>query len=162
MNKIPILLYFIFGSAFYSDCQVKVSTKKTGGMIGTVSEKSGPYYKSRIIASLSYSISESDTLYNLFMSDESYELDFNPATVSISFFDAGGSIDSLYTAVMSVFSKKNKKNKDYELSVVIGNKTLTIKKSNSSSFIRAVIEHERGYITLSEDQVKKLFGKTKK
>jgi len=113
---------------------------------------------SSFLAELNYQIVAGDTMYTLVFQDARYTK--ITSYESITFSGKDSTVEKLYDVFQSFFSDPIKEDKDYKLSFLLGNESITL--SNYRAFggnsIR-VIKSNGGNITFSEKQIKKLFNR---
>ena len=106
------------------------------------------------IAELNYSVKDKDTTYTLSFRDMKYEQ--ITSIKSIQFSGEGNTVDQFYSLFKSVFSDENKKNKDYAVTVTLGNKVISISRYKNMALFLV----DNSNVFLTEKQIDKLFGKS--
>jgi hypothetical protein len=112
------------------------------------------------IAELTYQknpTDEKDTTYTLRM--RNYKYSTITETIYIEFSGIGGTTDSLYNLIKTVFNSDNKNNRDYAVTVTLGKQLVAIANHRTMGTTMAMIQIADGYGLLSEKQLDKLFGK---
>lgn len=107
--------------------------------------------------SLSYYISEGDTVFHLLFRNQRYTSIYDYK--SISFEGGFEDLDVLYDAIMSVFQPENRRNKEYSVLLPVGNDEVRISVNTMMGFTGALIQADDGYFGLSEKMTRRLFGK---
>lgn len=136
-------------TACYSQIEVVDMPKEV--VISTV--KSGGDFH----CSLSYGVDEKDTTYTFSYRNSEYSTITD--IQSVSFDSYGGTLDKLYNLMKSFFSKENKKNKEYQVSIVLGKSNVVMRNTRAMGFNMIIFSGPNGYTYLSEKNVDKLFGK---
>ena len=110
------------------------------------------------IAELEYKLDNKDTVYTLSFQDNRYTQ--ITSIKSVSFNSDGDALNSVYSIFKSVFKDENKKNKDYNVTFNLGQKTVQVINSRMMgiTYVRLLVDNSYS-IPLLESQVDKLFGK---
>lgn len=112
------------------------------------------------IAQLSYTINpdgDKDTVYTIRFRNYRYKV--ISETFQVQFSGEGGSLDSLYSLMKSVFAEENKNNKDYSVSVTLGKEIIALSNYRTLGTTLVMFQTQDGYGLLKESQVEKLFVK---
>ena len=112
-------------------------------------------------AELSYYVrEEGDTICHLSYRNEQY-----PKVAdlqSVSFNNEGRSMEKLYQIIKSVFAAENRDNKEYHVSIKLGEDDVSINNYRQLAFTYAWVGvRSKGFFIIGEDRLEKLFGKTK-
>jgi hypothetical protein len=110
------------------------------------------------IADLEYKLDDKDTVYTLSFQDNRFTQ--ITSIKSVSFNSDGDALNSVYSIFKSVFKDENKKNKDYNVTFNLGQKTVQVINSRMMgiTYVRLLVDNSYS-IPLLESQVDKLFGK---
>lgn len=110
------------------------------------------------IADLEYKLDDKDTVYTLSFQDNRFTQ--ITSIKSVSFNSDGDALNSVYFIFKSVFKDENKKNKDYNVTFNLGQKTVQVTNSRMMgiTYVRLLVDNSYS-IPLLESQVDKLFGK---
>lgn len=112
------------------------------------------------IADLTYKIEGADTIYTFCHHNQKYKTltDIN----CVVFFGRDNTFESLYTLLKSVFLDENKKNKDYLVSFKLLDDGYVIRTRRDFGVTQVQFSNESftQYVSFTEKQVDKLFGKT--
>ena len=109
------------------------------------------------IGELDYDITADDTVYSLVY--RNYEYSRIDDRQVITFSGKGHTVDSLYTAMSSVFLPENKKNKDYILQFTLGQTPVTVAPFRVMGSTVCSLHRGNSYALFTERQLDKLFGK---
>lgn len=110
------------------------------------------------VAELYYVVNGADSTCVLLFLNEKIKktaIDFQ----KVSFKNAGGTLLTLYKLFKSVFADENKGNKQYKVSFTLGNDPAFISVSRGKLVKMAEFRTDKGYFSITENQVDKLFGK---
>ena len=110
------------------------------------------------VAELEYKLDNKDTVYTLSFQDNRYTQ--ITSIKSVSFNSDGDALNTVYSIFKSVFKDENKKNKDYNVTFNLGQKTVQVINSRMMgiTYVRLLVDNSYS-IPLLESQVDKLFGK---
>jgi hypothetical protein len=98
-----------------------------------------------------------DTSYHFMHRNHKYQqiLDIK----SVIFNAEGNTLNSFYELLMSAFSDENKDKKDFKVNFKLGGKDVYITNDRVMGMTSVTFWNESGYVSLTEKQVKKTFGK---
>lgn len=137
--------------AFFAQAQIEVKTtpkKKKIGEARSFGHFTAEFY---------YSVSDDDTLYTIMFSDEQYRQIIDYKTFSFENIDSA--VDKFYNAIKTVFDDANRKNKDYKLSIKLGDNDITIANYTVMGITSAMIFAKGGYFSLTKKLLDRLFDK---
>lgn len=150
MKLIIFCLSLLCSASAY--CQMSAPIKEAPSTLAGKVNNFGTF-----VGSLSYSIDDKDTVYDLCFRNYKYttitELDH------IRFGGEGGAVDSLFSLMRTVFADENRKNKDYAVTVTLGKEPISISTYRSMGIPAVMILNREGYGLFTEKQLAKLFGK---
>lgn len=109
------------------------------------------------VAELIYYVSGRDTSYSLIYQNKKV-----PKVIeyrSLRFVETGGVKETLYTYLKSVFTKENKRNKQYNIKFTLGRNEIFVRHFVNLGGVAAKIYEDGNFFYLNENQVDKLFGK---
>jgi hypothetical protein len=109
-----------------------------------------------MVSKLTYGIVGADTAYTLTLikGKNTFIADYQ-----LLLFIGAGSLNKFYTAVKSVFSEDNKKDKDYKVEMDVNGTKVTISTSRIKNNMAVLITTEEGDCSLTEKQVVQTFGR---
>lgn len=145
MKYAPVLLLLL---PFFAFSQIQVSQSAPAVKVGEVK------YFGKFIASLSYAVNGSDTLYTFTYHNAKYTTLDDIKVISFH-----GNSDALYIAFKSVFTEENKTNKEYKLPLKIGDTEAVISTERNLGTTSAMFLAAGGYVYLTEKQIDKLFNR---
>lgn len=138
---------------FMINAQVQINTvKKTSFDVGTVK-------KIGVFATLSGTVYDNskDTIYALCLQDQRYTR--ITSIECVSFNATLTDIENIYKSFKSCFEKQNKTNKDYQINMTLGEKSIRIFPIPESVFGGIYLYIGSAYTSMSEKHVDILFGK---
>lgn len=139
----------LFASIAYSQIEVKLAPKET--KIGKV-KTAGRFH-----SELSYTVDESDTTYRILYNNAEYQTITD--IQSVSFDSDDDALNKLYSVFRSFFLDENKKNKDYKVSLKLGESNIVLSNFRSMGITTVLVSAPIGYFLITEKQIDKLFGK---
>lgn len=128
----------------------QIQETKVDNVTNIGSVKSGMY----TVLELNYRVVKDDTLYSLMYINAKYQ--YTRDVKFIHFYEQGGTLESLYT----ILSNCMKEGKDFEKTFNLGNDQVivTTSKSMGVKYLFFYVA-DKGYTTITEKQLKKLFNK---
>lgn len=114
-------------------------------------------------ASLKYASNGKDTVYLMQLQDDTKLKDSRDRVItksfSISFKEAGQTLNQLYNMLQSFFEDGNEKNKNYEKTFRLGNDLVLVRHYMFIPTHTIMFVAKDSHIIFSERELKKLFGK---
>ena len=156
MKKITQVLMFTFFVINITNAQISVTsvTNKAKVVVGKIAPLGA------FIADLTYRVDGVDTVYSLCHHNQKYKTltDIN----CVVFLGRDNTFESLYTLFKSVFLEENRKNKDYLVSFKLLDDGYVIRTRRYFGVTQVQFSNElfTQYVSFTEKQVDKLFGKT--